>query len=212
MRRSNEHSGFGLRPLAAAVLPFFLAANARAERFTIDRAHTSVAFEVHVFGAEAEHGRFGRVTGTVSLRPRRNQGSVDISIDARSLRMNHAALGPLIRGGRFLDVQRYSMISYKASQVVFVGGEPARIDGLLTLRGFTKAVPLNVTEYRCATREDHDDCVMSATATLNRSEFGMTGYGAVVSNQTRLTIRAEGVSVEPSRHEANVNRKNAGKN
>lgn len=212
MRHSSECSGFGLIPMATSVMPFLLTATAMAERFTIDGAHTSVAFEVHVFGTAAEHGRFGRVTGTVSLRPRTNQGSVDISIDARSLRMNDAALGPLIRGSRFLDVQRYSTISYKASQVLFVGGEPARIDGLLTLRGFTKAVPLSVTEYSCATREDHDDCVMSATATLDRADFGMTGFGAVVSNQARLTIRAEGVSVEPSRHEADVNRKNAGKN
>lgn len=175
---------------------WLFASQASAEEYRIDAANTSVAFEVRVLGHAVERGHFGHVTGTVCLRPQANDGSVDISVDARSLRMNRPALSRLVRGDGFLDVQQYATISYRASQVVFADGALARIDGELTLRGVTKAIPLNVTAYRCTTRADRDDCTLSAAATLSRAQFGMTGYRALVSDRTRLTIRAEGISID----------------
>jgi polyisoprenoid-binding protein YceI len=68
-----------------------------------------------------------------------------------------------------------------------------KIVGDLTIRGVTKPVTLDVEGPTKPIDDGHGHMHMgvSASGSLNRTDFGMTGYQGVVSNEISLTIDAE---------------------
>ena len=69
-----------------------------------------------------------------------------------------------------------------------------KADGQLTLRGVTKPVTLHFTQFKCGFhpiyRSKHY-CADDATATINRSNFGMSAYSGAVGEQVKLLIQVE---------------------
>jgi polyisoprenoid-binding protein YceI len=188
-------------PTTARILPAALVAllraryeSASATEYAIDSARTVVWFEMHGFGAR-QQGKFDEIAGTVMLDPAANGGRVDIVIDARSLEANSEVVERMARGPAMLNVGVHQQIAYSADRVRFVGGEPAIIEGELTMLGVTRIVPLAVTRYDCTSEgtSGGQRCSMIATATFKRSQFGMTRYRALASDDVKLAIEAEGV-------------------
>jgi polyisoprenoid-binding protein YceI len=68
-----------------------------------------------------------------------------------------------------------------------------QITGDLTIRGITKAVTLDVDGPSKSVNDGHGHLHMgvSATGSLDRTVFGMTGYQGMVGNEIQLTIDAE---------------------
>lgn len=183
----------GLTALAASLfIPF---AGATAAEYTIDPAHTVVSFEVRNLGIHSQRGTFKGANGTVALDAQTGNGRIDIVVDARSIESGSPAMENFLRGRSLLDVERYPEIAYKAAHVLFVNGEPERIEGELTLHGVTRSVYLTVTRYGYASRDASpvQRCIMAATATFRRSDFGMTRYRVLTSDEVKLAIQAEGV-------------------
>jgi polyisoprenoid-binding protein YceI len=110
-------------------------------------------------------------------------GSIDIVVDTRSVSAGSETEENFLRGPNVLDVEQHAQISYKAERIVFTDGKPLRVEGELTLRGVTRPVTLVVVDYTCSAR-----CVLDATAVFKRSEFGMTRYMAVISDDVKLSI------------------------
>src|SRR5262245_18642732 len=157
--------------LAAGLAPVH--AQSASHAYAIEPAHTVVSFEVTNLGIAKRQGVFKDVTGTVLLDPQGGNGSIDIVVNARSIKTGDAATQAFVRGKSFLNVDEYSEIAYRAERVVFADGKPARIEGKLTLLGVTKDVSLAVSGYDCG---DTAHCVLDAAATFSRSEFGMNRY------------------------------------
>jgi polyisoprenoid-binding protein YceI len=168
--------------------------SAWATEYAIDSARTVVWFEMHGFGAR-QQGKFDEIEGTVTFDPAANGGRVDIVIDARSLEANSEVVERMARGPAMLNVGVHQQIAYSAERVRFVGSVPALIEGELTMLGVTRTVPLAVTRYDCTSEETSGEqrCAMIATATFKRSDFGMTRYRALASDNVKLAIEAEGV-------------------
>jgi polyisoprenoid-binding protein YceI len=161
----------------------------------MDPARTVVSFEVRNLGLSVQHGRLYGATGTVALDAEAGSGRIDIVVDARSIETGNEATEKFLRGQGLLDVEQYPEIAYKAERVVFANGEPERIEGELTLLGVTRSVPLTVAHYGCTrgTLPARERCTIDATASFRRSAFGMTRYRALISDEVKLAIRAEGV-------------------
>jgi polyisoprenoid-binding protein YceI len=159
-------------------------------QYALDPDHTVVTFEVRRLGFSRQSGEFGAVAGTVALDVEAGNGSIAIAVDTRSVRAGSEAQESFLRGPSVLNVEQYAEIAYKADRVVFVDGKPDRIDGHLTLLGVTRAVSLRVLKYSCpgiASAGPHQ-CKLDATAVFKRSEFGMTRYMALVSDEVTLAI------------------------
>lgn len=169
---------------------------ASATEYAIDPARTIVWFEMHGFGSR-QQGKFDEIEGTVMFDPAANGGRVDIVIDARSLEANSEVVEKMARGPAMLNVRVHQRIAYNAQRVRFVGGEPALIEGELTMLGVTRIVPLAVTQYDCTSdgAAGGQRCSLLATASFKRSEFGMTRYRALASDDVKLAIEAEGVQL-----------------
>ena len=82
-----------------------------------------------------------------------------------------------------------------STEVVFDGDRPARIEGLLTLRGVTRPVTLTVTSFK---RIYHplakkDAIGANATGSLKRSEFGAGKFVPLVGDEVTLSIALEAI-------------------
>lgn len=171
-------------------------ASSRATEYTIDPSRTLVSFEMRSMGI-TQRGEFSRAAGTVMLDSAEQCGALDIVIDARSLKASSAAAANFVRGPSMLNTEVHPEIAYRAQRIVFVQGQPARIEGELTLLGITRSVALDVASYECMSESaSAQRCAIIATASVKRSEFGMTRYRMFASDDVKLAIRAVGVSAD----------------
>jgi polyisoprenoid-binding protein YceI len=86
------------------------------------------------------------------------------------------------------------VLTYRAREIEFEGERPVRAKGELTLLGVTKAVPLAIGGFTCATHPLYRRplCGAEATAQIRRSDFGMTyGLPAAVADDVRIVIPIE---------------------
>lgn len=175
-------------------------ATAAPQDFVIDPAHTYVTFEVSHLGISTQRGRLGNAAGTATLDAVKGVGQLAITLDARALSTGSELMEKLLRGSSWFAAEQYPVISFSTSQITFAAGQPQRMDGMLTLRGVTRPITLNVTHYAC-TRLPFGvrlTCGLDAQAVLKRSEFGMDSLLAFVGDEIKLLIQAEAVRQEPA--------------
>lgn len=198
MSRTPHFRQLALGITAPFVLAFALtpSAHATVAEYTLDAQRTVVTFETRSLGFLSYRGTFGSTSGTVQLDPQAGGGSVDIVVDARSLSGDSRAVEQFMRGPGLLDVERFPRIAYAAQRIEFVAGAPDRIVGSLTLLGITRPVTLAITSNDCLPRGAvATRCTMVATATFRRSDFGMTAWRALASDEVKLVVDATGTLV-----------------
>lgn len=184
-----------MKPTLAALLAITVCAPALATpvTYTIDPNHTYPSFEVDHLGYSTQRGRFNKTSGRITLDTAAHQGSVEVSIDATSIDMGFAKWNENMRGENYFNTDAYPTISFRADQLVFDGDRPTSAQGQLTLLGVTKPVTLTIQRFRCAPHPlfKRDTCGADITASLKRSDFGMTKYIPSVGDEIRLLISVE---------------------
>ena len=183
---------------AAALAAFLLAAGASpalADPYVIDASHTHVGFKVSHLGFSETYGTFNNVAGTIDLdQDNPEKSSVDVDIKTASIDTNHEKRDEHLRGPDFFDVGKYPDITFKSTKVERTGDKTAKVTGDLTMHGVTKPVTLDVT-LLAAGPYPMDKSVtaagFNATATLKRSDFGMTAYVPMISDEVVITISTE---------------------
>jgi len=186
--------------LLACLLP--LSASA-ADRYRLDPVHTRVLFAV-------EHAGFSQALGTVSgsegvlefdpddWRAAHLEVVVPIArLDLGDDKWNQATLAR-----NLLDGQRHPQAHFVSTRVEPVDARSARVHGLLTLRGVSREVVLDV---RLNALKRHPlppfrrTAGFSATATLQRSDFGIAAWPSVIGDRVELRIEAEAVRDDNAR-------------
>lgn len=164
-----------------------------ADSYTIDPRHTFPAFEVNHLGFSTQRGRFNSTTGKIVLDRAAKTGSVELAIDAASIDTGLDKLEEHLRSEDFFNVAKYPKLTFKSKEVKFNGDKPASVSGDFTLLGVTKPVTLTVTAFNCGVHpiNKKDVCGADATATIKRSEFGMTKYVPGVGDEVKLNIQVE---------------------
>jgi polyisoprenoid-binding protein YceI len=180
--------------VTAAVLSIAVATTAFAAptTYTTDANHTFVRFSYSHMGFSTQESRFNKVTGTVTLDPAAKTGSVDISIDTKSVDTGSDLFNEHIQGGDYLDTANYGTATFKSTSVKFAGDKPVSIEGNLTLKGVTKPVTLTVTSFNHGLNMMKKDAVgADASAKIKRSDFNMGKYVPAVSDEVTLSIALE---------------------
>lgn len=167
--------------------------------YLIDPAHTSAGFEVGHMGLSLQHGEFTQVSGSILLDPDTRSGQVQVSIDASSLSSDYPTRDAHLKGESFFNVARFPTLSYSASQLKYDGDKLTEIDGTLTLLGVTRPVVLHVTHFAHAINPmtGRDSYGVNADAWIKRSEFGMTAYLPLLSDDVNLHIAVEAAQATP---------------
>jgi polyisoprenoid-binding protein YceI len=180
--------------VSAAVLSVAVATAAWAAptTYTTDANHTFVRFSYKHMGFSTQESRFNKVTGTVTFDPASKSGSVDISIDTKSVDTGSDLFNGHIQAADFLDTSNFGTATFKSTSVKFDGDRPVSIEGNLTLKGVTKPVTLMVTDFKSGQNMMKKDAIgADATAKISRSAFNMTKYVPNVSDDVMLSIALE---------------------
>ena len=180
--------------LVIAVTACALALPAFAEEsYRIDPLHTATTFSVSHLGISLQRGSFGRTTGMVMLDPAAGKGAIDVSIDASTVTSGSPPRETLLKGEDYFNVAQFPTITFKSNKVRFDGNAVVGAEGELTMRGVTKPCALTVSGFKCAIHPSTKTpvCGAEVTATVKRSEFGMTKNAASTGDDVTILIAVE---------------------
>lgn len=167
--------------------------------WTIDPAHTEIGFAVRHLMLSTVRGRFGAVTGSVTVDEKDpNSAKVDVTIDVTSIDTRQEGRDNHLRSADFFDVATYPTMHFVSKRIEADVTGTFRVIGDLTIKGTTREVALDVTlEGRAIDPWGNDRVGFSATGKLNRADFGLTWNqaletgGVVVGDEIKLSIDAE---------------------
>ena len=160
---------------ATAVMLMSLPALAQ-ETYVIDPLHSQPQWVATHIGFSQQHGSFGRATGKIVLDRAAKKGSIDVSIDASSIRTYSERLDAVVKGEKFFNVEKFPTMTFKSTNLTFDGDALVGADGELTMLGISKPVTLKVANFKCGEQPFNKKpmCAAQATTTIKRSEWGMT--------------------------------------
>jgi len=163
------------------------------ENYIVDPLHTTTTFSVSHLGLSVQRGSFGRTTGTVVLDRAGKKGSIDVAIDASTVTSGSEPREKMLKGEDYFDTARFPSITFKSANLKFDGDRVVAADGELTMRGVTKPVMLSVADFKCATHPmtKKPACGAEVTATVKRSDFGMTKNQASTADDVKIAVAIE---------------------
>lgn len=189
---------FMQKSLAALVVSLAAAAPALAApvTYTLDNTHTFPRFSYSHFGYSTQLSRFDTTRGTVVYNAAAKTGSVDITIDAKSVNTGYATFNEHIQGEDFLDTAKFPTATFKSTKVIFKGDKPVKVEGNLTLKGVTKPVTLTVTSFQSMAHPMLKKPAIGANAftVVKRSDFGAGKYAPYVGDEVRIDIALEAIA------------------
>jgi len=183
--------------LAAALAAALVApAMAAPQTYVVDSSHTFPRFSYSHFGYSTQLSSFKQTTGKVVFDAQAKTGSVDISIDTRSVNTGFDDFNGHIQGEDFLDTAKFPTATFKSTRVVFEGDAPKSIEGQLTIKGVTKPVTLSVTSFQAMPHPMLKKPALgaNATTTIKRSEFNAGKFAPYVGDEVRIDIAIEAIA------------------
>lgn len=164
--------------------------------YTVDESHTYPRFSYSHFGLSQQLSTFSKTTGKVVFDAEAKTGSVDITIDMKSVNTGSTDFNSHIQAEDFLDTARYPTATFKSSKVVFEGDKPKSIEGTLTIKGVSKPVTLTVTSFLAMPHPMVKKPAIGANAFTNikRSEFNAGKYAPYVGDEVRIDIAIEAIA------------------
>ena len=164
--------------------------------YDIDAAHTYPSFEAdHMGGLSLWRGKVNTSSGKVSLDKQAGTGTVDITIDMKSIDFGHQGLNDHAQTPDLFDTAKFPTATYTGKLVDFRNGSPTAVDGTLTLHGVTKPLRLTINSFLCKPdqRAMKERCGADAQATFNRDEFGVDfgkAFGFTMGVTLRISVEA----------------------
>jgi polyisoprenoid-binding protein YceI len=179
-----------------ALAPLWLAAAgaACAQTYVIDGSHTAPMFEIRHMNMSKQRGFFTEAMGTIRLDRAARSGSIDVVVSTGSVVTSSRVLTDVLKRRDWFNVEQFPAMRFAATDLAFEGDVPVAANGELTLLGVTRPVTLAIADFRCGTHLVYRRamCSAEATATIRRSEFGMTsGLPNVAGDEVRIVIPVE---------------------
>ena len=164
--------------------------------YSVDGSHTFPRFSYSHFGYSTQLSSFSNTTGKVVFDAEAKTGSVDITIDMKSVNTGFADFNGHIQGEDFLDTAKFPTATFKSTKVVFEGDKPKAIEGNLTIKGVTKPVTLQVTNFLAMPHPMMKKPALGANAftTIKRTEFNAGKFAPYVGDEVRIDIAIEAVA------------------
>lgn len=169
--------------------------------WTIDPSHTLIEFGVKHMMVSTVKGRFTGVAGTITVDEQNPANSrAEVAIDAASITTGNEQRDAHLRSADFLDAETFPSITFTSTRVQPTSKTTFEVTGDLTIRGTTREVTLAVElNGRGISPYGQEVAGLSATATLNRQEFGLNwnvaleAGGVLVGPTAKVAIELEAV-------------------
>lgn len=167
-------------------------AKSAAGNYKLDPGHTSVVGRVLHGKTSFYTFRFDKIEGTYAYDPARPEATkVDVTIDPASIDSNFPRFDKRLAGPDFLDSDKYKTIHFVSAEIKRTDMSHGTMTGMLSFRGVTKPITLNVTFNGGGPVGRRITMGYSATATLNMPEYGMDIAPHNIGDNVALTIETE---------------------
>jgi len=171
------------------------ASRVQAGTYKSDKNHSLVGWRVNHFGFNDYFGLFGDVDATLTIDPANpSAAKVEANIPINPLVASQGLHDHLLRDGA--DGKKPDFFGSKQAPAHFVStsvsanGNKATINGDLTLNGVTKPVTI-AAEFTGAGNSMMGNKLtvgFEGTATIKRSDWGISSFAPMVSDEVELTI------------------------
>jgi len=189
-----------IRRLVLASALALASAPAFAATYTLDPGHTQVVFSWNHFGYSNPTAQFGKIDGTLEFDAANpTKSSVKVTIPLASVNSNVEKLNEHLQGADFFDSAKYPDAVFKSTKVEKGASEnQLKVSGELSLHGVTKPVVLDVTVNKVGEHpmRKAPAAGFDATATIKRSDFGISTYVPMVSDDIKLRITSEAIDAK----------------
>ena len=183
-----------------AVLLLSLPISALASTWTLDNDHSTAQFKVKHLMISNVKGTFEKIQGQLVLDDKDiTKSKVDVIIDMASVNTNIKKRDDHLRSPDFFDVAKFPAMTFVSTKVEQDGPGKLKVTGILTIKGVSKQVVLNVEGLSAEIKDPWGNARRgaSATTTINRKDFGvnwaktMDNGGAVVGEEVSIQLEAE---------------------
>jgi polyisoprenoid-binding protein YceI len=153
--------------------------------YDIEPGRSRVTFVTrHLFGLGRVKGSFAIRGGSADIADPIGASVIRTQIDAGSFRTGNEQRDPAVRSPRFLDAAGHPDIVFASDRIDAEGRE---LTGTLTVRGTTRPVTLAVTRCEVA----RGSFTATATARIDRTEFGITAARGLAARYLDLTVEIQ---------------------
>lgn len=177
--------------LALLAVLMTLPAHAATVAYKMDAANSTVAFETD-FGPD-------KITGAIPLEKADlkldfanvTNCTVEVALDVTGATASFPFAAQALKGPKVLAAKDHPRMTFESTSVKGAG-DAAEVTGNLTIRGVTKEVTLKAQLFRPqgSAPDDLDQLTVKLSGSVNRSDFGATGWSDMVGDQVRILITA----------------------
>lgn len=175
-------------------LPLLFSTSFAADTYALDPSHSYVLWQINHLGFSTQTGKWMVADGTLVLDEAKPQNSkVNATIKVADIVTGVPQLNEHLSGGDFFDVTKFPTATFVSDKVTVVGKNKAKVHGILTIRGISKPVTLNVTLDKLGNNPISNKVTagFSATTSIKRSDFGMTALLPLLGDEVKIEIGAE---------------------
>jgi polyisoprenoid-binding protein YceI len=159
--------------------------------WSIDPVHSHVGFVIKHIMVSKVRGRFSTFGGRIVTATNPLESSVIVTIDVSSIDTSNITRDDHVRSADFFDAEHHPTMTYVSTGVRHEDGE-FFVDGELTIRGVTRPVSLAVeTPEFGQNARGVTKAGFSATAQINRMDFGVSYNGPVPGGGVTLAERVQ---------------------
>ena len=166
------------------------------ERYLLQTDRSEVGFIFQINGT-ANRGTMPVIAADISIDfDQFTNSQVDVTLDASGARTGLIFATEALKAASMLDVRNHPAIRFQSTAVRVADprnlSQGGQIDGLLTIRGVTRPVTLNVALFRQEGTADGDLRQLSfrISGTIRRGDFNAAGYADMVADVIELDIAA----------------------
>lgn len=169
-------------------------------KWTLDPTHSELVFKVRHMMITNVKGEFRKFDGSI-LTDGADFGkssSIDLTIDASSIYTNEESRDGHLKSADFFDAEKFPTLSFEGTSLRKVDDHEYELRGLLTIKGVTKEVKLDV-EFGGINKDPwgNEKAGFSLTGKINRKDFGLnwnaaleTG-GVLVSDEVKISAEVQ---------------------
>lgn len=119
--------------------------------------------------------------------------TVEVTISTGSIQMMDRQQAEMLKEADFFDTGKFPELTFRSTRIERINDSMLKVDGLITLRGITRPMTLDVTvsDRRRDAPPGARYARFIGKGTIKRSDFGMTKYIDMVGDDVEISIRTD---------------------
>lgn len=185
-----------LQSILLVTATYLFSVNATAnQNYTFDKNHSYVQWSVDHFGYSDVTGKIF-VTGNIEFNEKNpEQSKLEINVPMNTLSTGISKFDQKLLGRNFFNAEQFPTANFAVKSIQKTGNDSGTIKGIVTISGISKPLDLQVQLRKFEKHPFFKRPALGflATASLNRSDFGLRAYIPGVSDKVDLTIQIEAI-------------------